>query len=212
VASPLRFDETRSKDQLAVFRDDRARAITTKDPAVHQALARLATAYPATLTLDELATYPSCGQARAEIEARVCDALFLMVLAGQASISALPLRVGLAAHKRPRAWLVARTEAASGQPWITSLRHAGVPGHPILTVLVPHLDGTHDRSALRVRFTAALQSGAVRVPELPADKPPPPQERLNSVAEQYVERTLRYLERHALLEPDTAQGDRPYLG
>jgi hypothetical protein len=60
-----------------------------------------------------------------------------------------------------------------------------------------------------VRFTAALQSGAVRVPELPADKPPPSQERLDSVAEQYVERTLRYLARHALLEPDTAQGDRP---
>jgi hypothetical protein len=53
----------------------------------------------------------------------------------------------------------------------------------------------------------ALQSGAVRVPELPTDQPPPSQERLAGIVEQYLDQTLRHLERRALLEPDSARRD-----
>jgi hypothetical protein len=114
------------------------------------------------------------------------------------------LRVGHADQERPRAWQVARTEAASGQPWITSVGHAGAPAHPILRALLPYLDGTHDRPALRARLADALRIGVVRVPELPADQALPAQERLDAIAEQYAEQTLRHLARHALLEPDVA--------
>jgi SAM-dependent methyltransferase len=201
VSSLVRRDAAQSTDQLTVFKDDRARSITFREPIIRLAIVRLARAYPATLTLDELTTYPrSDPHDRAEIEARVRHAIFTMVLAGLASISVLPLRVGHAAHKQPRAWPLARREAASGQPWITSLSHVGVPAHPILLALLPHLDGAHDRTALQARLTDALRRGAVRVPELPSDQCPPSQERLNTIAEQYVERTLRYLARRALLE------------
>jgi len=210
LASPLSFDtvqtlQTGGADRFAIFRDDRARAIATRDPVIHQALVCLAAAYPATLTLDELTASLGCDStARAGIEARVCDALFSMVMAGQASVSVLPLRLGLATQTLPRAWVVARMEAVSGQPWITSLRHVGVPVYPILRVLLPYLDGTHDRSALRARLTGALQSGAVQLPEQPADNPPQPPQDSDSVVEHHVERALSYLARHALLEPDTA--------
>jgi hypothetical protein len=95
-------------------------------------------------------------------------------------------------------------EAALGQPWITSLRHAGVPAHPMLRTLLPHLDGAHNRSALRTLLMEAIQHGVVSVPEVSVDKPPLSEEELGNVVERYVEETLRYLARHALLEPDRA--------
>jgi len=211
IASPIHFDAAQSTDQVATFSDDRERPITTEDPVIRQAIERLARAYPATLTLDELTAFPG-GEPHnipAEVEARVRRAIFTMVLAGRASISVLPLRVGRADHKHPTAWHLARMEASSGQPWITSLRHAGVPAHPILRTLLPYLDGAHDRSALHARLADALRRGTVSVPELAADQPPLSEEGFGAVVEQYVEQTLRHLARHALLEPDRAEGDLP---
>jgi hypothetical protein len=125
-----------------------------------------------------------------------------MVLADRASISVLPLRTGNAADEQPSVWPFARIEAASGQPWITSLRHVGVPMHPVLSVLLPHLDGSHARSALQALLFNALQHGEVQVPELPADQPSPSKEQLNAISEKYLEWSLIYLARHALLEPN----------
>jgi SAM-dependent methyltransferase len=205
IASPICLDRAESTDRLVTFRDARERPIATGDPVIREAFERLARAYPATLPLDALTDLPDgAPHVAAEIEARVRRAIFTMVLAGRASISVLPLRVGHADHEHPTAWRVARAEAASGQPWVTTLGHAGVPAHPILRVLLPLLDGTHGRSALRARLADALQSGAVRVPELPADRPPPSRERLGAIIEQYLDQILRHLERHAVLEPGPA--------
>ena len=159
--------------------------------------------------MDELVTGPFHDPAaREEIETRIRQAVFAMVLAGRASVSVLPLRVGRATDERPRVWSVARTEAASGQPWITSLRHVGVPAHPVLTILLPHLDGSNDRAALRTRLTAALEGGTVQVPELPAGQPPPSQERLDAVADNYVEWALSHLSRHAFLEASATRDEQ----
>lgn len=205
ISSPVRLDAAQSNGQVSVFTDDRARPITVKDPAISQAIARLEAAFPATLSLDQLVV---ASDARAGIETRIRQAVFAMVLADRASVSVLPLRVGRATDERPKVWSVARTEAASGQPWITSLRHVGVPTHPVLTALMPHLDGSHDRAALRARLAAALQGGTVQVPELPADQPPPSRERLNAVADQYVDWALSHLAHHAFLEPGSTRDDQ----
>ena len=203
IASPLHIDTARTTDQLAAFKDNRGRPITTGEPVIRDAFERLARAYPATLTLDQLTTPPAATpHVAAEIEVRVRRAIFTMVLAGRASISVLPLRVGHANHEYPKAWHVARTEAASGQPWVTSLAHVGVPAHPILRALLPYLDGSHDRPALRARLTDAIQRGAVLVPELATDQPSLSEEEFGAVVEHYVEQTLRHLARRALLEPD----------
>ena len=112
VASPLRLDAAQGNDQLAVFTDPQARPITTGDPLIQRALARLAAAYPATLTLDELAADPERNSdGIAEDEARIRQAVLTIVLAGRATVSVLPLRVGRAVQERPRAWPVARAEA-----------------------------------------------------------------------------------------------------
>jgi PKMT, C-terminal winged helix domain len=154
-----------------------------------------------TLTLDELAADPECGsEDLADNEARIRRAVLTIGLAGRATISALPLRVGRADQERPRVWSVARAEAASAQPWITTLRHGAVPANPILRVLLPHLDGTNDRVVLCARLVEALMAGALRVQEFPADQALPSPDRLREVAEQYVEQVLHHLERNALLE------------
>lgn len=119
----MRFDTTENPgpsggvDQPAVPMEDRAKAIAAREPAVHQALARLALAYPATLTLNEL----TAGRERDlpdrnGSEARLYDALFAMVLSGQASASVLPLWVGWAADARPSARRIARMAQHRGNP------------------------------------------------------------------------------------------------
>ena len=133
---------------------------------------------------------------------RICrDALAPLVLSGQASVSILPLHIGRAADARPRVWAFARMEAASGQPWVTSLCHVGVAVYPVLRALLPYLDGLHDRAALRRLFIDAMASGALEITELPAGYSSEPAERLDAMAEHHVEQTLRYCAWHALLEP-----------
>ena len=202
VASPLHFDAAGSTHDIVKFSSGRGPPIATGDPVVRRAFMGLAAAYPATVGFDELAAVAT-GDATdtGATRARIGDALLPLVLSGQASVSALPLQVGRAFDERPKVWAFARIEAASRQPWITSLGHVGVPVHPVLRALLPYLDGSHDRAALRALFIDAMASGAPGVTELPADQASLPAERPDAVAAHHVEQTLRFCERHALLEP-----------
>jgi SAM-dependent methyltransferase len=128
------------------FASDRGGAIRAKDPAARRALALLAERYPATLTFEELAAPGT--------EERVSKVLFGILATGEATASALPLRTGRASAERPRAWSLARSEAAAGQRWVTSLRHSPTPLQPDAAFLLPHLDGTKDR-----RHLSSLLSG-----------------------------------------------------
>ncbi len=201
MSSPLHFDAAGSTDGTAMFRNGRIHLIENGDPVARRALECLAAAYPSTVTLDKLVAASAGDTMDADsIRARIGDALLPLVLSGQASVSILPLQLGHAADERPKVWAFARMEAASGQPWITSLRHVGVPVRPILRALLPYLDGLHDQATLCALFAGAITSGALNVPELPADQPFPSPERLNAVAGHHVEQTLRYCARQALLE------------
>jgi methyltransferase-like protein len=203
VASKLNFDPSQSDAQVSVYTDGRGRAITARDPAVRLALARLAEHYPETLTLQQLTAtdVEGAAPARAEAETRVCGALFALLAADQAIVSALPRHVGRAATERPRAWALARIEAAARQPWVTSLQHDAVPLQPVHAVLLAHLDGSNDRQSLRARLVEALRSGEVRLPEPQSDQGPIDDARLATIAAHHVEETLSYLAEHALLEP-----------
>jgi len=141
---------------------------------------------------------------RGTAEASVCKTLFGLVVAGQATASALPLKADGRAAERPRAWQVARVEAQAKQPWITSLHHVAVPLDPVAAVLLPYLDGNNDRQTLKVRLTEALRRGEVRVPELPSEPGQREHVQFETVVAQYIERTLSRLARHALLEPTSS--------
>ncbi len=157
----------------AVFTDARQRPITVKEPSIARAFDRIAAAYPETVALPDLGD----ADTPPELRARIRQAVLALVLAGRVSIASAPLRLGRAAAERPRAWPVARVEAAAKQPWITGLHHAGLPLTPELAALLPLLDGSNDKPALR----AALAG-------LPGAPP--------------LEAVLDHLTRNAILEPE----------
>ena len=153
------------------------------------------------MTPAQLTAAPGCSPADAP---RIRQALLKMVLAGRAGISAVPAPPAQPAGTFPRAWPVARLEAAAGQPWITSLRHVGLPTHPVLKLLLPLLDGTHDRTMLQSRVAEALRNGKLPPPVPPGSGQPPSPDHLDTAAAQSVEWALAHLARHGFLEPPTA--------
>jgi SAM-dependent methyltransferase len=179
------------------YKDARDRSIRTTDAAVDLAFMRLAEAFPSTLSLDVLAA-PGNGRSdqaavdetAADREMRVCRALLSLLASGQATASTLPLRVGRQDTDRPELWPLARIEAASGQPWLTSLSHEAVPRQGLPTDLLSDLDGTRDRSVLQARLIAERRS---TMQNQSASS-------LQTEAAGYLDRALEKLALHALLE------------
>ena len=194
--TPVRLDAAQSTEQATVFTDDRAQPVTIGDPGISRAVSRLAAAFPGTLTLEQLTADPEGG---AENAGRLGWVLLKMVLAGRAGISVLPGPSAGQVDACSRAWPVARFEAASGQPWLTSLRHVGVPAHPVLRALLPLLDGEHNRAMLQTHLAAGLREGTLPFPEPAASEQPSP-ERLDAVAGRCVDWALGYLARNGFLE------------
>jgi len=204
ISSQIRLDPTKGADGTSVFRDPRGRPIAVPDARISRALTRLGQAFPASLTLHELRADDESAAGADDIGARLREVVLALVLAGRATVSTRKLRVGAAAEARPAACRVARMEAQAGQPWITSLRHVGVPVSPVIRAMLPLLDGTRDRATLRDLFSAALRDGAVKVPELTGEQPPS-RDRIDSVAAEYVELGLAYVAQHGLLETTPAR-------
>jgi len=189
IASALKPDAKRSSAQVSAFTDHRRRSVRATHPAVGRALARLAAQFPATSTLMEL-TGPD---PQADDLRRVADCVFKLVTSGRAIASSLPLRCGTAAAARPQVWALARAEAATGQPWVTSLRHTDVPLNQVLRVLLVHLDGEHDRSLLAEQLAAAQRTGTIE---------------MKAGAEETLNQALAYLAVNAVLQP-ADEGRRP---
>ncbi len=160
-------------DQLQRLHLSCSAALAVDDAVIRTALARLAAAYPATLTVADLTEAPGA-------EGQLCRGLLELVLAGRVGVSNSSLRTGLATQMRPRVWGVARAEARTNQPWLTTLSHTAVPSTKTLKELVPHLNGTKDLEALRL-----------------------------VLAEPGLGQALRYLARHGLLEPETTLDAHP---
>lgn len=116
--------------------EPRLKSVAAKHPGVRRAVARLAQAYPSTLSFGELLE-PGAG-----------NALFSMLASGQVTASTVPLKTGRGDGPRPAVWRVARAEAAAGQRWVTSLAHAPVALQPEQLALLQQLDGTRDRTRL----------------------------------------------------------------
>lgn len=182
------------------YKDSRGRALACEDGVVNAALSRLAAARPATMTFAEMLD-ASAGEDAAQL---LQAALAGMLQRGQITVSTQALRVGRAAARYPKAWALARAEAAAGKPWMTSLAHAAVALRPAVAALVPHLDGGKDNAALTAIFSAALGRGEIKAPELD-DVAAPPDTAVHQAAASYVERVLKYLEFHAVLVPDESQ-------
>jgi hypothetical protein len=172
---------------------------------VQRALEHLSRCYPDSCPVEQLieTVVPTGMPERANAEARLLSALLRVSAAEHVSVSALPLRAGRASAARPAVWSLARMQADNGQDWASNLHHRAVALHPALRLLLPMLDGRHERVMLRDRLVAALASGEATIPGLEVDGRSASRPQLEAAATQTVEQMLRYLEHHALLEPDT---------
>ena len=130
-------------------------------------------------------------------------AVFRLLTSGRALASTLPLRCGNADAARPCVWSVARAEAATGQPWVTSLRHTSVILSPVLRVLVPRMDGRHDRAMLAAHLVSEHGAGAIDLTSEPtAPRDAAIEFPLEALAKAHIERALGYLAVNALLQAD----------
>ena len=217
VSGDLQAEGSDDRTASSVFKDGQGRKIRTSDPCVARALTRLAAAYPNTTTIAALSAADDAGAFRDEGQAadRVCQALSVLIAAGQVEITSLPRRTGLASDDWPCASAVARSEAAAGQPWITSLQHTPVPSKPAVALLLPYMDGRRDRGQLTRICAEALERGALRVPEQAGQGEAAGGEDFDGPGAIYVDRVIAYLARHGVLEsqapdPRSAESDTSY--
>jgi SAM-dependent methyltransferase/methyltransferase-like protein len=198
MASRLTPDPSAREGQFA-FRDAEGRAVKTEDAAVHQALARLAAAYPASIRVEDLfgADPLRGGLPHDVVKERVGRAVFALVMAQQATLSTVPTPAGRAEDDRPKVWPLARLEASARQPWLTSLTHEPIPAASLPADLIARLDGSLDRPALQALVADWLRQGKLgQSPDASNAK-----DSIEKTAHHYLARALEHLAQNALLEP-----------
>jgi SAM-dependent methyltransferase len=142
-AADLRLRAEPSKAGERVYLDQRGRLLRPKGPVSTAIVERLSVAYPGTCSVDELlAGLPPAGEGKA------LQVLTLLLISEQATVSTVPLTVGRGEGGHPRAWALARLEAAARQPLVTGMHHAPVRLTAPLAQLMPYLTGENDRAAL----------------------------------------------------------------
>jgi methyltransferase-like protein len=204
LSAALVYDRDGSGMQRHVYRGPTGGTITVGSQAASSALERLAAAYPETRTLAELVAEVSAldlpGGVK-EAEAAVLDALFKMVLAGLATVSTVPVRVGRSGSPKPVAWSLARVDAAASLPCTTNPRHETVNLDVVKLALLPHLDGSHDRDMLAGRLLAAVREGRISMRDNRTGQPIQDATALDRAVREHVASAIDGLAAAALLEP-----------
>ena len=185
VIGHLRLDPKNSTAAETIFQDEFARGVVVPTGGVSAAVQRLAEAYPSSVAVDELLA----GQPGDDFQ-DIGAALLTMIAAGHLKVSSLPVATGRASDEYPKVTALNRLEAADGQPWLTSLHHEAVPVTPHQAIVVQLLDGTRHHAALVECVASAFRDVATKG--------------LEQAPAQFVEATLRYLERDCVLVPSRA--------
>ncbi len=200
LSARLLPDPARSRDGAFAFTDERGQSLATRAAAIGRALTTLSEAFPESVAVQTLA-----GQGPER--ARIVRALLDLLMDGRATASTLALETGRSTDARPRAWSLARAEAAAGQPGITSLRHVLVALPKMALAITARLDGRHDREELVNWLAQEIRTGTIEAPEPEASGAPaaePSRDRALSLAKHHVEATLRHLAACGVLAPPAA--------
>lgn len=159
------FGLSRETSSPRAFHAASGHTYTAPNDEVADALGELAGVYPATRLISDLAPFET-----------LASSLMLLTAAGHLRVQTAPLHTGVASEAKPRAFAVARLQAAQRALSVTTLRHFSASLSPDAMALLPHLDGTRDRKAL-----AELLQGQDRMAR--------------------VDAALSLLEQEAVLEP-----------
>jgi SAM-dependent methyltransferase len=137
------------------------------DPATMAVRAMLSSSYPGSAAASDLVAEAERVLGSASAVQATLATLYELLSRGRASASSLPVRFEGLDPDRPRLWAVARSDAASGQPWVTNLHHAPVLLNPVLRTLGPMMDGVATRADLARALGAAAQVGTLSEADLP---------------------------------------------
>jgi methyltransferase-like protein/trans-aconitate methyltransferase len=150
-------------DGAETFATPEGYSMTTSEPLVLGAMAALAAAAPGAVAFADLAV-AACAAAGPDAPAELVEARLREVLL-EASLARVVILHGCAppvaarAGERPLASPLVRAQAAAGAPVVSSLLHTNVRvGEGLDAALLPLLDGTRDRAALRAAVGAQAAS------------------------------------------------------
>lgn len=172
-AKPETEDPDVVGDAVVKFVTPTGRSVSTNNPVIKAALVELFSVWPSSWSFDELHArtwrrLEGANLADALLSAR--DPAAFAALAAQCFISDVveahlaPYTFARAVNERPVASLLARTQAPSTDV-VCNLRHRGVPLIDLDRLVLPWLDGTRDRQALRQLLCEAVSAGRVKLPD-----------------------------------------------
>jgi SAM-dependent methyltransferase len=173
--------------------DAGGRTMTSTEAAVGPAIERLLARMPGTISFAE------CIAGFSEKDQKlVSDAIYKSVIAGILDIVAEPVVAGKPGN-RPKAFAIARADAAEGNKTTVNIRHDAVSLDPLATALLPALDGATSRKELEKLLVDAALAGRIKLGkegQVVTDA-----RSLRLAAEDILPRSLGALEHSGLLLP-----------
>lgn len=166
LATSLVADLEASDYGKAVFKHSDGRTFTTTDADVSRAFELLAAIVPRTLAPVAICAeaVPRGAHDRAQREGRVVEALLDMITSGFGTASTSAVEAAEATAVQPRAWQIARADAAAHRTWTTNLGHRVVELDDLTGWLVPRLDGRTKSGDLAKQLIAAAENGEITCP------------------------------------------------
>ncbi|MFM5930985.1 MAG: methyltransferase regulatory domain-containing protein, partial [Novosphingobium sp.] len=152
---PSAGNVTRDGDH-ATFALADGRSINSTFKSVGDMLETMTKRHPASFSLDQLSEGAS-EQARAEM----LDALYRMALSGLVLAQSEPVSCAVTIADKPKASLVARSDAEAGSATTTNARHESVALDAGAIVVLPELDGTKGNAALENLLIDAATEGTL---------------------------------------------------
>ncbi len=197
ISSPMN-PEPEYQGKNFVFKDAAQRSLTTSSDAVREAVAHLASMYPLSLPVDELAGERAGPvPVSAATAADIARSLFNMLLAGLASVSTVPVIANGEISELPKATSLARADARDGKDWTTNARHEAVPLSLVARAVLPLLDGTRRHDEIEHSVHTMVQRGQIRFEREGAELKDP--DLINAAVAVHVASVLSGLQRTALL-------------
>jgi methyltransferase-like protein len=134
----------REGDQY-LFKDPGGAWVRTPSKAAADAIARVMERHPASSTVKDCLDAIPDGNERDR--AMMLDALYSLLSSYMIVLTSEPVEM-VTVGDRPKALLIARTDAANGAQATTNLRHEYMPLDPVMCALLPAMDGTRDHATL----------------------------------------------------------------
>jgi methyltransferase-like protein len=208
-AYPISSEINIHDDSVAQFRGPDGATLSIDHPVSKAALLYLAQVSPQALPLSQLyhfAHHQVNGESAPPAEAWGRDAQALMANILKAYSYSMRLvelhlhaaRFVLEAGRLPLASALARLQASRGAQKVSNLRHERVKLDHTSQLLLPYLDGSHDRPALLKMLVGQVRQGQINLEH--EGRPVRDPAKIRQILDQEMELALRWLGRAALLE------------